>query len=159
MSDDPRTEAEREQAPRPPEPSGASHDDIMKRLLDYQRRKQEGASKEEAASSVWATVSPPAATEAVDPVPPPTTEAVQPVPPPTTYPEAPAPSEAPPAESRPAGDADVWIERLQGELNRLGSKVGEMRQVFQDMAIAADERLAAIESEIARVRSESERSP
>jgi hypothetical protein len=54
---------------------------------------------------------------------------------------------------------DARIERLHGALDRLGSQIGEMRQAFQDMAIAADERLNEIESEIARVRAETDQNP
>jgi hypothetical protein len=34
----------------------------------------------------------------------------------------------------------------------LGAKLGDLRQSFQDLAIAADERLAAMEEEIAQAR-------
>jgi hypothetical protein len=177
MSDDPSTEAEREpEAPRSEQPAEASHDDIMKRLLDYQRRQQGGATKEEAASSVWAV--PASARPAAEAAPMPATpEEVHLAPPEVHVVPAeveqtpsgvqtpsevhPAPSEVPPLESHPDTDTDAnaRIESLHGALDRLGSQIGEMRQAFQDMAIAADERLTEIESEIARVRAENERSP
>jgi hypothetical protein len=191
MSDESSTEAGREpEAVRPDQPSEASHDDIMKRLLDYQRRQQGGATKEEAASSVWAVpASAPAPAEAapapvdvqqappdiqqappdiqraptdIEQAPPDIQQAppeVQPAPSkiePVWSEPHPAPSEVPPAESHPTTDVDARIERLQGALDRLGSQIGEMRQAFQDMAIAADERLTEIESEIARVRAETD---
>jgi hypothetical protein len=175
MSDDASTDADREpEGPRPQQPAEASHDDIMKRLIDYQRRQQGGATKEEAASSVWAVPASAPQTAEAAPTPPAPVE-VQPAPsevqlapaevhvvPPEvdqiTAEVHPAPSEVPPPESHPATDADARIERLQSAFDRLGSQIGEMRQAFQDMAIAADERLTEIESEIARVR-EADRNP
>lgn len=192
MSDDRNTEAEQgPEAARPEQPAEASHDDIMKRLLDYQRRQEGGATKEEAASSVWAVPAsaraPAAAPATAEAVPAPVEAApapvdVQPAPsdiqqaPPEVQPPPevqlaqsevepawsevrPAPAEVPPPESHPTTDVDARIERLHGALDRLGSQIGEMRQAFQDMAIAADERLNEIESEIARVRAETDQNP
>jgi pilus assembly protein FimV len=65
------------------------------------------------------------------------------------------------AAAEPAGVAEesrdelvARVVRLEERLERLGSKLGELRQSFQDMAIAADERLAAMEDEAARTRTE-----
>ncbi|HEX6331421.1 MAG TPA: hypothetical protein VF129_09085 [Actinomycetota bacterium] len=60
---------------------------------------------------------------------------------------------------RQADDAQTLElkERLAGleaRLDRLGTKLGDLRQSFQDLAIAADERLASIEDEIAEARRE-----
>jgi len=148
MSNDVGTDEE--SAPRDSE---AVRDDIMKRLLDYQRR-QRGESGSETVSSVWAT--PPVRARETEPAvaePPmdaaPTTEeapAAEQVPEPSEPAEAPAPSV----------DVQGRLDALQSSLDRLRSQIGDLRQTFQDMAIAADERLADIEAELTRARGGSE---
>jgi predicted nucleic acid-binding Zn-ribbon protein len=56
------------------------------------------------------------------------------------------------AESR--AELAARVQELEKRLELLGSRVGALRRSFQDMAIAADERLAAMEDEIEQVRSE-----
>jgi hypothetical protein len=142
VSDDVGTE--RESGPRDSE---AVRDDIMKRLLEYQRRQQGEAN---AASSVWAT--PPVKAPEAAPVA--ERHAEEAPTQPETPAETPVEDEAPAAPSELSPEVQARVETLQGALDRVASQIAELRQTFQDMAIAADERLADIESEIARSRTD-----
>ncbi|MGZ8600180.1 MAG: hypothetical protein ACXWX6_08240 [Actinomycetota bacterium] len=168
-----------------PEGPGAAHDDIMKRLVNYQRSLREGASPEEAAAAVGrgsverypagepSTVMGELVDVAADAEP---EVAIAPEPEQEAHPEAnveaePAPQAAateaevqaeepepePAASSATAigetrSDLEARLASLEDKLDRLGSKIGEVRQGFQEMAIAADERLAALEEELDEAR-------
>jgi hypothetical protein len=176
------------------EASSVPHDDIMKRLLDYQRTLREGASPEEAAETVRsAVIAEPAVEPSIEPAeaepePIDEEEAGEQDAPGEPEPEEPsvgAQVEAPeaaavvgviaaaePAESKVPVEEDVRAETsrptpaapgvgsglesrvatLEGKLEDLGTRLAELRQSFQDMAIAADERLAAMEAEIDEVQ-------
>jgi hypothetical protein len=187
------------------EEPAVAHDDIMKRLLNYQRNLREGASPDdaaEAARSAFAApdpaVTPPATEEVVDlssAGPSPDVEAVpqheedqdqelemqaEPAPErevewePTTpaqpdfEPSLPIEQASPlmtipetsagAAEMTPGSRAELEgrLATLEERLQRLGSRIGELRRSFQDMAIAADERLAAMEDEVGHLRRERE---
>jgi len=165
--------------PAPEEPT-AAHDDIMKRLLDYQRSLREGASPEEAAEAIRGGVAErhePAETtvvteelvelEALEPEPPakfsepevaaevePGLMEVEPEP----MELEPEPMELEPEPSPPSAvpesELQARLSALEGKLDLIGSKIVEVRRSFQDLAIAADERLAALEDELDRVRRE-----
>ena len=194
----------------PTEAAETAHDDIMKRLLDYQRSLREGASPEEAAEAMKRGIADPSLLEAssaaeslaellstevapdeipepqgeTEPEPrsrprrsPQTEDAVEMA---AEEPEIEAAVEAfepvarepardgaggvrsrqrrSPCSSRPrsrrparttwwcaTGSRSVLEARvgsLEGKLDDLGAKIAELRRNFQDMAIAADERLA-----------------
>jgi hypothetical protein len=170
------------EATDPDDPSVA-HDDIMKRLLDYQRSLRgdeelaefpEVGGTSEVASEP--EVAPPTHEEPVVPV----------VDLSATDSETVAPTEAewesaPRAEPEPSldlpsvseptvatepapmaldplagsrADLEARVQRLEERLARLGAKVVALRTSFQDMAIAADERLAAMKEEIDEDRSD-----
>lgn len=162
--------------PAPEEPT-AAHDDIMKRLLDYQRSLREGASPEEAAEAIrggtaerrepgetTVTTEELVELEAEEPEPEPEAE------PPSSGPEGavelqpeptelePEPTELEPEPSPPSvvleSQLQARLSALEGKLDLIGSKIVEVRRSFQDLAIAADERLAALEDELDRVRRE-----
>ena len=176
------------------------HDDIVKRLLDYQRRLREGAPDDPAPVSD-PEMSPSVIDEVIDLtaeeelVVEGSTEAVP-------QPVAQGPGDAPadvaevidistgraaeagaaPGETKisgsdasgpemtetpsepPGGSADTSadlgatqaledrIAAMERSLERLSSKFAELRSAFQDMAIAADERLADIQDVIAQLR-------
>ena len=153
------------------EDPSAAHDGIMKRLLNYQRSLREGASPAEAAEAAEvAEIEETAEIEEVEE----TAEAEQVVEVKPT-PEGPTEEQRDLSAAEPGSEAtadvvpepvleaseagskaelEERVQRLEERLERLGSKVGALRQSFQDMAIAADERLAAMEDEIGQVRSE-----
>jgi hypothetical protein len=169
-----------------PERPGAAHDDIMKRLVDYQRSLREGASPEEAAAAVGrgsmerspagetstvtgelvdvAADAEPDVSIAPEPEPDPVAEvSIEPEPEPepdsvATEVEAlaeepePEPAASAPETGETRSDLEARLASLEDKLDRLGSKIGEVRQGFQDMAIAADERLAALEEELEEAR-------
>jgi hypothetical protein len=193
------------------EPPSVPHDDIMKRLLDYQRSLREGASPEEAAPHaqsvstedeastpangvvdlsttepeieieeprgadvglVTESEAPPEVEAPPEPVEPP--ELFTPVEPvdeagvrePPAAIEPPRPFEPPglpdaverepirpgPPEGR--AELEARVAALEERLGRLATKLSDLRQSFQDMAVAADERLAAMQDELGRVREE-----
>lgn len=214
MPDDARTDDERDrQADSPglegrdaeaPEAPDAGHDDIMRRLLDYQQRLREGATPRDAAASTWqggsggpgapagpaeGAVEPQTSMATRDIVDLSSTEAeiepeadvqpaeevvadVQPTldaePGEDIYrtdetepegrvhsreevePELEAVTQRPPTVAR--SDVEARITELERTLDRLRTLLGGLRKSFQDMAVSADERLAAIESEIAEAR-------
>ena len=183
------------------EEPAVAHDDIMKRLLNYQRNLREGASPDDAAEAARSAFADPG--PAV--MPPPTEEmvdlsadnasvdvepeqrqeeewhrepAVQPepeaewAPPAPTHPDVEAalpteptsplvtvPETSVGAEVMTQGsraELEGRLATLEERLERLGSRIGELRRSFQDMAIAADERLAAMEDEVGHLRRERE---
>jgi TolA-binding protein len=160
------------------------HDDIMKRLLDYQRQLREGATGREVSIAAGATVT---ETEALvdlsgmesdvdaDARPGDDEEAAREaeadevvvsieatsavVEPAFEMPAAPDPSAfaarepiGVPARSMASPDVEARITRLERTLERLGSRIGELRRSFQDLAVAADQRLSQIENEISQAR-------
>ncbi|GIV00579.1 MAG: hypothetical protein KatS3mg014_2194 [Actinomycetota bacterium] len=180
-----------------------AHDDIMRRLLEYQRQLREGVPPSEAARAV--AESDPSALRAGPAAETATASAAEPVVDltraeaeleaegATTEPEvpeaaarveteAPAAAEAesvsaaepsagpaaPPSPTvepgPPAEPSAVWavptadpgltarVERLERTLDEIATQVSDLRQRFQDLAIAADERLAELERTLARAR-------
>ena len=166
---------------------GIVHDDIMKRLLDYQRHLRDGLEADEvpgaqtgspasdiafeterSAVAIDEVVDEPelivdvAAVEAeatADGAATPEIETGDVVEIPTdtekvatelwSQPSAPTTEQAgAPAEGSSA-DLEARMARLEDTLDRLGTMLGDLRITFQEMAIAADERLAAIEATIA----------
>lgn len=179
-----------------------AHEDIMQRLLEYQRKLREGLSPREAAQAVAEAVasrsaprSEPLAT-ATEPEPvvdltaaeaeleqatapgagTPAAEAVEPGP---ERPAEPASAAEPPAEvasaappwetgspAAAASEETAWagpasspdpglaarVEQLEHALASVATQVSELRQRFQDVAIAADERLAELERTLAHLR-------
>lgn len=137
-----------------PETPSTAHDDIMKRLLAYQERLRQDIGAQEAPPrpSPWAVPEQTSASEA------PSAPDVQPV---TTATEdlvdvgsaedtrPGAPVRLPPA---PAHELDARVAELEATLERVDAMLGDLRRRFQDLAIAADERIAAIQDQIARVR-------
>jgi hypothetical protein len=165
-----------------PEDPSVAHDDIMKRLLDYQRTLR---GDEELADlpEVGETAEVPAEPEGVPAPDEPVAEFVDPAATDqetaaTTVTEsesapvaAPEPSLDLPSvsestvvtEPAPTGldplagshaDLEARVQRLEERLAGLGAKVVSLRTSFQDMAIAADERLAAMKEEIDEDRSD-----
>ncbi len=198
-----------------------AHDDIMRRLLEYQRRLREGMSPSEAAAAVAegipeapaggaepqgiaateeATVvdltkaeaeleaqaeagearteaeepsaigdrseaataptsaEPSAATSGAAPMAeasPASPEVAAPAP--SAGPEPQIPAWATPPSSvwatpSPAPDLVARVERLERTLEEVATKVSDLRQRFQDLAVAADERLAELERILGRAR-------
>lgn len=230
MPDDvPEPEVEWPAEDLPAEAAETAHDDIMKRLLDYQRSLREGASPEEAAeamkrgigdqslleaSSAAESLAELLSTEVMpDEIPEseveaeptleaeavPEVEALEEPEPEIEAPEEPEPEieaavemfeptvESPPeavaedaleatrepvleqAEESPAAEDDLVVATgsrsglearvgsLEGKLDDLGAKIAELRRNFQDMAIAADERLATMAEEVEQARREHEK--
>jgi len=146
------------------------HDDIMHRLLDYQRQLREGQTPEQAAQHAVSPVlvdysaleaPPPVAEEtdtvevidldAVDEVVEergegPAEDAPQVFSAPSTAFE---PTPTPAAAAGASGDLALRLAKLEDSLSNIATSIGELREQFTNMAIAADERLAAIESMLA----------
>jgi hypothetical protein len=164
-----------------PEDPSVAHDDIMKRLLDYQRTlrgdeelaefPEVGETAEVAAEPEGAPatddepVAPVVDQSATDLLAPTEVESesvpgaadepsldFQPVSEPMVAAEPPPTALDPLAGSR--ADLEERVRRLEERLGRLGAKVVALRTSFQDMAIAADERLAAMKEEIDEDRSD-----
>jgi hypothetical protein len=166
MSEDEGTEEEQGSlTPEAPDPAEGDHDDIMKRLLDYQRHLRGGAEPKEAAATAWPSVpgdtgdqtqAPTATSDLVDlSGAEPEIEPIEDLPAEAEV-GPPQPIEGPGTDAQPAtrtgSDAAARIAELEGTLDRLGGLLGGLRQSFQDLAVAADARLAAIEDEIAGAR-------
>jgi hypothetical protein len=177
------------------EDAAPAHDDIMKRLLDYQRSLREGASPAEATEAVQrsaeerahvvppdaGSVEPPEAGSVEQPVadvepaeialeePVADVEpaeiaveepAPQPDPAPTPVPP-PMPAPGPPPVPEPVetaapepvqitgDDLEDRVAQLEDRLDRLGSRLADLRQSFQEMGVAANERLADLQPEAA----------
>jgi fused signal recognition particle receptor len=179
------------------EPAEGGHDDIMKRLLEYQRSLRGGASPEEAAEAMTRGVGDPALLEASEAAASladllstevvPGEEGVLEAEP-ATEPEVAESEVAEPeleAIEEPGADMEAAEEpvveasevaealealgesrselegrvgALEGKLEGLAAKIAELRRSFQDMAIAADERLASIADEVEQARRDSEES-
>ncbi len=140
------------------------HDDIMQRLMDYQRRLREGLTPEQAAKSNGTAILVTPASQS----------------PPTTAPRAETievvdlaavegPVEEPieviegvevvhaadgsePPSADPAADLAARLARLEDTLSSVAKSIGDLREQFQNMAIAADERLGVIESMISSAK-------
>jgi hypothetical protein len=143
------------------------HDDIMKRLLDYQRRLRDGSGSDglveqgEMQAARTGTVT--ATEDLVDltEIEEPEVEVVEPSvvepsePEPTDVVLLEGPVEAEPAEVvAAAGDEDLRerLDRIAGSLARIASMLAAVRQDFQDLAVQADERIAEIEDALAAAR-------
>lgn len=160
------------------------HDDIMQRLLDYQRQLREGLTAEEVAALKalpifvdYAALEPSASnttqTETVEvidlaavegatakpieviesvevvEVEPAPAVAVPKVWASSTVVSGPKPKpSAPAAEPDPSADLDARVAKLEDILSGVAKSIGELREQFQNMALAADDRLGAIESTI-----------
>jgi hypothetical protein len=144
------------------------HDDIMHRLLDYQRQLREGQTPEQAAEHAASPVlvdysaldAPPVleqaeTVEVIDlaAVEEPAEERAEE--PAEAFPEEwSISSSTPPMEPTPdaavaSGDLALRLAKLEDTLANIATSIGDLREQFQNMAIAADERLAAIESMLA----------
>jgi hypothetical protein len=55
----------------------------------------------------------------------------------------------PPMTADASGDLALRLAKLEDSLSNIATSIGELREQFTNMAIAADERLAAIESMLA----------
>lgn len=188
MSQDTPLDAEQEEAQ-----SEIVHDDIVKRLLEYQRQLREGMAadaspetaepgttktdtelvvdlteaeaaveaRETAEEPIAEIPEPEAELEIAEPEPiaeiaEPEAEAPEPTPeigePTASKPTASAPEPEPagePAEASPSADLEARVAELEASLGRVTQILGELRGSFQEMAIAADERLAEIEALLA----------
>jgi hypothetical protein len=142
------------------------HDDIMHRLLDYQRQLREGQTPEQAAEHAaspvlvdysvleappvleqaetvevidLAAVEEPAEEQAEEPF-----DAV-----PEVWSVSSITPEPTPDAAVASGDLALRLAKLEDALANIATSIGDLREQFQNMAIAADERLAAIESMLA----------
>jgi hypothetical protein len=147
------------------------HDDIMHRLLDYQRQLREGVTPEQAAEHAaspvlvdYSALDAPAVLEQTE-----TFEVIdlaaaeEPAEelaeePAQDDPEAwsvasirsePTSVQSMPTAAEASGDLAVRLAKLETTLSNIATSIGDLREQFQNMAIAADERLAAIESMLA----------
>jgi hypothetical protein len=153
------------------------HDDIMHRLLDYQRQLREGVTPEQAAERAASPVlvdysaldAPTVVTEQTETIEVLDLDAVDEVVDeaaeepandvPETWSDASFPSGASPTQPMPAaadasGDLALRLAKLEDTLESIATSIGELREQFQNMAIAADERLAGIEAMLADARYE-----
>lgn len=176
------------------EAAETAHDDIMKRLLDYQRSLREGASPEEAAEAMKRGITDPALLEAsstaesladllstelvADEAPAVQSEPeAEPEPELEPSPESLLEPESEEAVSEPTpetiagpsvtageleavrgsrSELEARVGKLEGQLEGLGERIAELRTSFQEMAIAADERLANMADEVEQARREQE---
>lgn len=179
-TEDPTTEEAKDE-----ESPGIVHDDIMKRLLDYQRNLREGATPDEAAEPAVANhvahdTAESAADRLIDLV---AAEAEREVAQEADFESMVEPAaevdeiaavqiEEPiaPAETIPTEEIETMrnesstssrvakaeLEERMANLERsfdgIATMLAALRQSFQDMAIAADERLAEIEDKLAEAR-------
>ncbi len=139
------------------------HDDIMQRLMDYQRRLREGLTPEQAAKSNGTVVEhaapePPAAiatradtVEVVDlaAVEDPVGEPIDVV---AVVEVVHAAGESDPPSADLAADLAARLARLEDTLSSVATSIGDLREQFQNMAITADERLGVIESLISSAK-------
>jgi len=144
-----------------------AHDDIMKRLLAYRQRLRGDAGADEAAmgTSPWPSIgtspfpgAPPSviATEelvdvgSVEAESPPSMGSESP---PPTFGRARTASEAP---SSPTDDLEERMAKLESTLERVDAMLGDLRRRFQELAVAADERIAAVRDAVAEARGDDE---
>ena len=131
------------------------HEDIMQRLLDYQRQLREGASPGEAAGGMTATktetdvivdlTQAEAELEAVDLV--------------VIEEAADTGEQSAPVEEASVGpvpapaDLVARVAELEGTVARVSAMIAELRDRFQDMAVDSDERLAAVSEALSKAAS------
>jgi hypothetical protein len=140
------------------------HDDIMQRLMDYQRRLREGLTPEQAAKSNGTPIlvnpasQSPATTatraetiEVVDlaAVEGPVEEPIEDI---KGVEVVLAAEESEPPSTDLAADLAARLARLEDTLSSVGKSIGDLREQFQNMAITADERLGVIESMISSAK-------
>jgi hypothetical protein len=173
-----------------PEDPSVAHDDIMKRLLDYQRSLR-GDEEEELAEPAAEVAEADEVASEPEAAPPTFVEPVgseldlagaQSAAVPTLDVELalgldaePEPAVEPPAALDPVAGSDpappvldplagsrteleARVQRLEERLERLGARVVSLRRSFQEMAIAADDDLAAMKDEIDESRSDPDES-
>ncbi|OFW79002.1 MAG: hypothetical protein A2Z48_10195 [Actinobacteria bacterium RBG_19FT_COMBO_70_19] len=154
------------EAPPETEAPAIEHDDIMQRLLRYQRQLRGDevlpppaeVAEQERPLIDYAAAEAPSATEAETPLMVDLTDAeaeleAATVPEPPTQEQAPAVSEPEHISAEPApADQSARIAELEATLARITQMVGELRERFQDMAISADERLSGLEEALTEVR-------
>lgn len=125
------------------------HEDIMQRLLDYQRHLREGDSPSEAAGAMTATktetdvivdlTQAEAELEAADLV---------------VIEEAAEPSSSvESAVAPPAADLAARVSELESAVARVSAMIVDLRNRFQDMAVDSDERLAAVSEALSKAAS------
>lgn len=125
------------------------HEDIMQRLLDYQRHLREGDSPSEAAGAMTATKT---ETDVVVDL----TQAEAELEPAdlVVIEEAAEPSS--PVESAaapPAADLAARVSELESAVARVSAMIVDLRNRFQDMAVDSDERLAAVSEALSKAAS------
>jgi flagellar motor switch protein FliG len=140
------------------------HDDIMQRLMDYQRRLREGLTPEQAAKSngTPVVVKPASQSPATTATRAETIEVVD-----LAAVEAPveepiedikgvevvlAADESETLSTDLAADLAARLARVEDTLSSVAKSIGDLREQFQNMAIAADERLGVIESMISSAK-------
>lgn len=140
------------------------HDDIMQRLMDYQRRLREGLTPDQAAKSNGTPilVNPGSQSPATRATRTETIEVVDlaavegPVEEPIEIVKGVevvhAAEESEPPSTDLAADLAARLARLEDTLSSVAKSIGELREQFQNMAIAADERLGVIESMISSAK-------
>jgi len=155
------------ETPPETEAPAIAHDDIMQRLLKYQRHLRGGESPPPPADRAeaedaeqerplidYAAAEALSATARETPQVVDLTEAEAGLEA-AAVPEAPAPA-VPEPEHIPAepalADQSARIAELEATLMRITRMVGELRERFQDMAISADERLSGLEEALTEVR-------
>lgn len=152
----------------PPETEGPAteHDDLMQRLLRYQRQLRGDkllpppaeVAEQERPLIDHAAAEAPSTTEAEKPLMVDLTDAeaeleAATVPELPTREQAPAVPEPEHISAEPAlADQSVHIAELEATLTRITRMVGELRERFQDMAISLDERLSGLEEALTEVR-------
>jgi flagellar motor switch protein FliG len=140
------------------------HDDIMQRLMDYQRRLREGLTPEQAAKSNGTPilVNPASQSPATRATRAETIEVVDlaavegPVEEPIEVVKGVevvlSAEESEPQSTDLAADLAARLARLEDTLSSVAKSIGDLREQFQNMAIAADERLGVIESMISSAK-------
>jgi len=126
------------------------HDDIVKRLLDYQRQLRDGALVEGEVPPETVTIPEASADDEVIDLTDAVLDAETSAGAPATFGAAGPHADAGSEERATA--LEGRIAAMEGALEELSSRFAELRSSFQDMAIAADERLAAIDDLLAETR-------
>lgn len=143
-----------------------AHDDIMKRLLAYQRQLRGGLEGSSWTGPVEAREAPPVATateELVD-VGAAESEMATPAPAPAPGPlpagpaaAEPEPWQGPTPAEAPSGGLEARVAELEATLAQLDAMLGDLRRRFQELAVAADEKIASIRDAAARARAKDDR--